>query len=277
MRLLPDHLRVAIAERTPVAFVREGSKVGLVDAGGVLLSMPVNAPGDPEYSFPVVTGVNAADPQSTRAARMKLYERFTSDLDSTGEHISQKLSEVDLSDPEDVKALIPEGATDILVHFGESDFLARYQKFTSLLPEWKTQYPQLASVDMRYERQVVLEMQPGTSTAAGVGGQGSALITHTDAAAKSTSAVVPVKAAAPTLRSSARSSTALKKTAPRKVTEKHRSVKKPWVSQWRLAHPNAPPLPAGWRPGMPVKAASGPTAKAGSVSQSSPAAGGVKP
>jgi cell division protein FtsQ len=161
MRLLPDHLRVAITERTPVAFVRQGTQIGLVDASGVLLDMPPDAPGDPQYSFPVITGINATDPLSTRAARMKIYTRFTTDLDSTGEKISTKLSEIDLSDPEDVKALIPEGWADILVHFGETGFLARYQKFQQLLPEWRTQYPKLASVDMRYDRQVVLEMQPG--------------------------------------------------------------------------------------------------------------------
>jgi cell division protein FtsQ len=53
MRLLPDHLRIAITERTPVAFVRQGTQIGLVDAAGVLLDIPANAPGDPSYSFPI--------------------------------------------------------------------------------------------------------------------------------------------------------------------------------------------------------------------------------
>ncbi len=168
MRLLPNHIRVAIMERTPVAFVRQGSQIGMVDANGVLLDIPPDAPGDPHYSFPVVTGINAADPLSTRAARMRIYGYFTSDLDSSGERISEKLSEVDLSNPEDVKALIPEVSagitTDLLVHFGDSDFLPRYRKFEAHLQEWLTDHPKLASVDMRYEHQVVLEMQPGATT-----------------------------------------------------------------------------------------------------------------
>jgi len=172
MRLLPNHIRIAIVERTPVAFVRQatqmGSQIGLVDANGVLLDIPADSPGDAHYSFPVVTGINAADPLSTRAARMRIYGYFTSDLDSTGERISEKLSEVDLSNPEDVKALIPEVSggitTDLLVHFGDSDFLPRYRKFESHLQEWLTDHPKLASVDMRYEHQVVLEMQPGATT-----------------------------------------------------------------------------------------------------------------
>jgi cell division protein FtsQ len=162
MRLLPNRMRVSIIERTPVAFVRQGSHIGLVDAAGVLLDMPSDVKADGHYSFPVVSGISADDPVSTRAARMKIFNQFTSDLDRSGEKISQGLSEVDLSNPEDVKALIPDHSMDILVHFGDTDFLDRYRRFEEHLPEWRTVYPKLSSVDMRYERQVVLEMQPGT-------------------------------------------------------------------------------------------------------------------
>ena len=161
MRLLPNRMRVSIVERTPVAFVRQGSHIGLVDANGVLLDMPAETKPDARYSFPVVTGIVAEDPLSTRAARMKIYERFTTELDGSGEKISEGLSEVDLSNPEDVKALIPDKSNEILVHFGDVDFLDRYKRFEEHLPEWRTVYPKLSSVDMRYERQVVLEMQPG--------------------------------------------------------------------------------------------------------------------
>jgi cell division protein FtsQ len=166
MRLLPNKMRVSIVERTPVAFVRQGSHIGLVDANGVLLDMPMDARTSEHYSFPVVTGISAADALSTRAARMKIFERFTSDLDSSGEKISQELSEVDLSNPEDVKALIPDHSAEILVHFGDDDFLDRYRRFKEHLAEWRTIYPKLSSVDMRYERQVVLEMPPGSNASA---------------------------------------------------------------------------------------------------------------
>jgi cell division protein FtsQ len=93
---------------------------------------------------------------------MKIFERFTSELDGSGEKISEELSEVDLSNPEDVQALIPDHSTEILVHFGEDSFLDRYRRFKEHLPEWRSVYPKLSSVDMRYERQVVLQMPPGT-------------------------------------------------------------------------------------------------------------------
>lgn len=163
MRLLPNRIRVAITERTPVAFVRQGNHIGLVDANGVLLDMPTDAQARMHYSFPVVTGLDAKDPLSMRAARMKLYERFTGDLNDGGEKVSEKLSEVDLSSPEDVRAVVQDKGGEVMVHFGEDHFLDRYKKFEEHLQEWRGLYPHLASVDMRYDRQVVLEMQPGTA------------------------------------------------------------------------------------------------------------------
>lgn len=166
MRLLPNRMRVSVVERTPVAFVRQGSRIGLVDANGVLLDMPMDAKATEHYSFPVVMGISAEEPLSTRGARMKIFKRFTSELDGSGEKISQELSEVDLSNPEDVQALIPDHSTEILVHFGDQDFLERYQRFQQHLPEWRAIYPKLSSVDMRYERQVVLQMPPGSGVPA---------------------------------------------------------------------------------------------------------------
>ncbi len=157
MRLLPNRLRVHIAERTPVAFTRQGDSIGMVDAHGVLLSMPADAAGNPSYSFPVVTGVNAADSPDERAARLHTFSSFVHDLDSAGKPIAAELSEVDLSDPEDVKALIPDRAGEVLVHFGSEDFLARYNRYEEHIADWHSQYPRLSSVDMRYERQIVLQ------------------------------------------------------------------------------------------------------------------------
>ena len=161
MRLLPNQLRVAVRERTPIAFVRVGDHVKLVDAAGVILSMPPSMMAARHFSFPVVAGINPADPLSMRGPRMRIYQKFIADLDSSGEKISSDLSEVDLSDPEDVRATLPAGATDMLLHLGDEKFLARYRTYQAHLEEWRQQYPHLASVDLRYDTQVVLKMADG--------------------------------------------------------------------------------------------------------------------
>ncbi len=164
MRLLPNQLRVAVVERTPVAFVRVGNEVGLVDANGVILTMPAAMMAAKHFSFPVVAGIEAKDPLSTRAARMHLYQKFLADVDAGGEKISEQLSEVDLSDPEDVRVVVPAAGSDILLHLGDEDYLARFHSYQQHFAEWHQQYPHLASVDLRYDRQVVLEMQKGYAT-----------------------------------------------------------------------------------------------------------------
>jgi cell division protein FtsQ len=165
MRLLPDQIRVHVVERQPVAFVRQDQQIGLVDASGVLLSMPPAAMAQHHYSFPVVTGIDPRAPLSSRTARMAVYQRLMDELDAGNQHLSQQISEIDLTDPEDARVLIPEQGADILAHFGEDRFLERYQRYESHIAEWRQQYPRLAAVDLRYDQQVVLEMAPGAGTA----------------------------------------------------------------------------------------------------------------
>jgi cell division protein FtsQ len=153
MRFVPNHLRIEIQERTPVAFARVGSKVMLIDAAGTLMDLPG---GKKKYSFPVILGMNPNEPMSTRAPRMKIYNDLVSQLDADGGHYSQALSEVDISDVDDVKVLAndPDGA--VLVHLGASDYLERYKIYVGHVREWRQQFTKLESVDLRYDRQIVV-------------------------------------------------------------------------------------------------------------------------
>jgi cell division protein FtsQ len=117
------------------------------------------------FSFPVVAGIDPGDPLASRKTRMAVYGRLIGELDSNGQHISEQISEIDLTDPEDARVLMPEQGRDILAHFGDDQFLARYQRYKAHIGEWRQQYPKLASVDLRYEQQVVLEMTPGAGGA----------------------------------------------------------------------------------------------------------------
>ena len=188
MRLWPNRLRVAIVERSPIAYMREGNAIRMVDADGVVLAMPTG--GMTQSSFPIVTGVESAaasgatadavTPAEQRAQKMHLYLQFMSALDAGGAKNSQTVSEVNMADSEDIRAVITDGASDVQVHFGDSDFLARYQAFVAHRAEWLRQYPKLASVDMRYGRQVVLKMTSGTGADA-TGQDTTANLTASDA------------------------------------------------------------------------------------------------
>jgi cell division protein FtsQ len=171
MRFVPNRLRIEIHERTPVAFARIGSHISLIDAGGTLMELSSN--GKHKYSFAVIAGMNAGEPLSMRAARMKKYNQLMGDLDADGARYSQELSEVDLGDPEDVKVLVNDPNGEVLVHLGSENFLPRYKNYVTHAEQWRQQFNKLESVDLRYEGQIIVNpdlegiaRQPSLSPAA---------------------------------------------------------------------------------------------------------------
>jgi len=154
MRFAPNRLKVEIHERTPVAFARIGSKIMLIDAGGALMELP--AASKTKYSFPVILGASAGEPLSTRAPRMKIYNELIGEFDSGGTQYSHDISEVDLSDPDDVKVTANNHAGEVLVHLGSSHYLERYKIYVTHVQEWQQQFDKLESVDLRYDRQIIV-------------------------------------------------------------------------------------------------------------------------
>src|ERR1700691_3661770 len=152
MRFVPNRLKVEIHERTPVAFARVGPRMFLIDAGGTLMELTPKH----KYSFPVILGMNPGEPLSTRAPRMKIYMEMVRDLDSGGARYSQDLSEVDLSDLEDVKVRVNDPAGDVLVHLGSADYLQRYKIYVTHAQGWRQQFQKLESVDLRYDNQIIV-------------------------------------------------------------------------------------------------------------------------
>jgi cell division protein FtsQ len=162
MRLLPNRIAVTIHERTPVAFAQIGSRISLIDANGVVMGLPADR--KTKYSFPVIRGITDTEPLSSRAAAMKIYNRLVSELSATegetssagGAHYVKQLSEVDLSDPENVKVTANDPGGTMVVHLGAQDFLPRYKLYVSHIAEWRQQFQNVQSVDLRYEGQVIV-------------------------------------------------------------------------------------------------------------------------
>jgi cell division protein FtsQ len=161
MRLLPNRIAVAIRERTPVAFAQIGSRISLIDANGVVMGMPADR--KTKYSFPVIRGIAETEPLSSRAAAMKIYNRLVSELGATdgesassGPNYVKQLSEVDLSDPENVKVTANDPGGTMVVHLGKEDFLPRYKLYVTHIAEWRQQFQNVQSVDLRFEGQVVV-------------------------------------------------------------------------------------------------------------------------
>jgi cell division protein FtsQ len=189
MRFVPNRLKVEIHERTPIAFARVGQRISLIDTGGTLMDLPKTPSTHAhKYSFPVILGMNPGEPLSTRAPRMKAYNELVDALDSGGAHYSQDLSEVDLSDLDNLKVRVNDPAGDVLVELGNSDYLKRYKTYISHVQEWRQQFTKLESVNLRYDNQAIVNPdnegrpKPALSFAkasAAVGVKPAALVTPT--------------------------------------------------------------------------------------------------
>jgi cell division protein FtsQ len=171
-RVLPNRLRVYLVERTPVAFLRQGAELALIDAFGVVLERPLQA----EYQFPVVTGLADVSSRDDRAARMQVFLQFMNDAEAARAGASAYVSEVDLEDASDLRATLaglPElgdpaadGQGAVLVHFGDKDFHAKVAAFLENIGQWRASAGRVESVDLRFERQVVVNPEAASAARA---------------------------------------------------------------------------------------------------------------
>lgn len=173
-RALPNKVEVEIAERTPIAFLRQGSELGLVDQHGVILERPLKG----DFHFPVVTGVSSEMPLDEREKRMQMYAGFMQQVELARAGAGEQVSEVDLSDANDLRATIMglQGApisshsssaalgqsdAPLLVHFGDSDFQGKYRTLLENIGVYRAKAGRLESLDMRFNGEVVAN--PDTS------------------------------------------------------------------------------------------------------------------
>lgn len=164
-RVLPNRIRVEIVERTPVAFLRWGNDLALVDGHGVILSRPLSQ----HFQFPVIGGIPESQPRKEREQRIRLYMQFMKEIDLLRPGATQRVSEVDLSDLKDVRTVLTgfnspsagDLTSTLLVHFGEADFANKYRILVENFPQWRAGAGSVESVDLRFAGQVVVN--PETS------------------------------------------------------------------------------------------------------------------
>ena len=151
-RAYPNRLAVHLEERTPVAFVHLGGQIKLIDRNGVLLEKPERA----SFNFPVVTGLEAVSGPAERASRLSGFLDFIRDASTEAASAGWVVSEVDLADPDDLKAMLVARQETIQIHFGHGSFAERFRNFLTLLPELKKSGQPVDSIDLRYGRQIVV-------------------------------------------------------------------------------------------------------------------------
>ncbi len=163
LRSYPHRLTVHVVEREPVAFLKVGERVRLVDAEGVVMDKPEKA----AFTFPVLAGIDGTGSAAERRPRLALFQDFMGQVADATSAAGWLVSEVDLADAEDLKALLVQGQETLQVHFGHQDFSDRFHDFLTLLPEMRKTEPKIESVDLRFRNQIVVNPKAGRALAPG--------------------------------------------------------------------------------------------------------------
>jgi cell division protein FtsQ len=165
-RILPNRIRVELTERTPIAFLRNGNELSLVDSHGVILDRPEGE----DLHFPIVTGLPDSMPREEREKRIQTYQEFLRDADLVRSESSDRVSEVDLSNAKDLRVVMTglASATDtqvVTIHFGASDFTGKYRMLVENFAQWQANAGRVQSIDLQYSRQVVVNAENTASAA----------------------------------------------------------------------------------------------------------------
>jgi cell division protein FtsQ len=165
-RILPNRIRVELTERTPIAFLRNGNELALIDAHGVIL----NRPEGEDLHFPIVAGLPDSMPREEREKRIETYQEFLRAADLVRGGSSDRVSEIDLGNAKDLRVVMTglASATDsqaVTIHFGNSDFTGKYRMLVENFAQWQANAGRVQSIDLQYSRQVVVTAESGATSA----------------------------------------------------------------------------------------------------------------
>jgi cell division protein FtsQ len=164
-RILPNRIRVEITERTPIAFLRNGTELGLIDAHGVILDRPRGE----DFQFPIVTGLSDSMSREERGRRMATYQEFLKAVDNVRAGSSDRVSEIDLGNPKDLRAVMTgiSSANDsqaVTIQFGAADFGGKYRLVVDNFAQWQASNGHVRNIDLQYSKQVILNTDSSGGT-----------------------------------------------------------------------------------------------------------------
>ena len=147
-RLWPNRVLVSVEERKPVAFLTLGSsRFALIDDEGVILP-----PAPDRFTLPVLSGVSTSDALESRRDRVHRMLRLTRDLGDE----TRNISEVDVSDRDNLKVTAPRDGHIVTLLLGDRDFGQRYRNFLNHFAEIKRRLPNAATLDLRLEDRITV-------------------------------------------------------------------------------------------------------------------------
>jgi cell division protein FtsQ len=161
-RVLPDGLRIRVVERVPLAIVRLSSgKFIWVDEDAVSLSQMSVADQMPAFFIRGWDESGTIQARAENQERIQKYIEMSRDWSSLG--LSDRVSEVNLGDPHDIRALLSGNDAQIEVRLGERNLGARLQKALKVLDEQRTTAlgPFITYVVASQDGKIIFGYRPG--------------------------------------------------------------------------------------------------------------------
>jgi len=109
-------------------------------------------PATDRFQVPVLAGVRLTDSPSVRRDRVRRMLRLTRDLGD----LASKISEIDVSDPDNLKVTQPHDGHVVTLLLGDRDYSLRYQNFIRNYSEIKRRLPGAATLDLRLEDRITV-------------------------------------------------------------------------------------------------------------------------
>ncbi|MGH9629075.1 MAG: cell division protein FtsQ/DivIB [Bryobacteraceae bacterium] len=152
LRIWPDTLAVRITERVPVAFVQTPGRRGLrehalIDEEGVLLN-PLRAV---NLRLPVLTGISRSEPEERRRRRVGAFLRLRKEVGP----LMDKISEVDLTDLDNLQVTHAFDGRATVLMLGNKDFKRRLESFLENQAEIRRRLPEARTLDMRISNRII--------------------------------------------------------------------------------------------------------------------------
>lgn len=159
-RILPSEIAVNVEERIPSVILELKGELMIADREGILLDRYDEKQG--RLDTPVFCGMAGAGVAGYRARqeensnRVRLGLRVLGELEAGSADYVRNISEIDLSDMQNVRLLLVNDTAEILL--GDRDFLGRFQKLMNNMAQYrevKERFIEIAWVDLRYDTQIV--------------------------------------------------------------------------------------------------------------------------
>jgi cell division protein FtsQ len=157
-RILPSDLVVNIWERSPSVILEMQGTLMIADKDGILLDRY-----DPKYGrldVPVFRGLLGENPEGYRLHQQENSTRvhrglsMLAELESGSQSYTRMISEIDLSDPDNLIIMLLDD--DAEIHLGKREYLKRFQTLMNYLNSYQRLKDQndISLIDMRFRGQI---------------------------------------------------------------------------------------------------------------------------